>query len=118
MKSLLRASLAAVFCVCVAGCAAPRGSSGTSISADNARNAIVIGRSTKAEVIAALGKTTVVSFDSGFEVWIYLIAQPPGRNEFVVLFSPTGVVAKTRIRFAPPLSTNGAVRPLALPPPT
>lgn len=102
MKSLLHASLAAVFCVCVAGCAAPRGSSGTSISAENARNAIVIGRSTKAEVIAALGKTTVVSFDSGFEVWVYHITggiQP--KTEFVVLFSPSGVVAKTRTRPAP-----------------
>jgi hypothetical protein len=88
---------------------------------------IHIGKSTRAEVIAAFGKTTIVGFDSGFEVWVYqilgeritgersaksswlervLYAGPKkgtrGNTEFVVLFSPSGVVAKTRIRPAPP----------------
>jgi hypothetical protein len=88
---------------------------------------IHIGKSTRAEVIAALGKATIVSFDSGFEVWVYqilggritgetsvrsswlervLYAGPKkgarGNAEFVVLFAPSGLVAKTRIRPAPP----------------
>ena len=36
-----------------------------------ARDTINIGRSTKAEVAAALGKATVIPFDSGYEVWVY-----------------------------------------------
>ncbi len=139
MKPRLHASLAFAFCTCVAGCAAPGTSpitTGTAaantISAHNARNAITIGKSTKAEVIAALGKTTVVSFDSGFEVWVYQITGAGvsaeiapranwlerilqagsekelsrGRTEFVVLFAPSGIVAKTRIRLAPALHSQ------------
>jgi hypothetical protein len=84
------------FCIGAAGCAAP-GSSFTTISARDARSAITIGRSTKADVLAALGKTAVVSFDSGFEVWVYQFS----KNEYVILFAPSGIVAKTRIRPAP-----------------
>lgn len=134
MKPRLRAGLAFAFCACVAGCAVPGASplttgaaAANTISVHSARDAITIGRSTKAEVIAALGKTTVVSFDSGFEVWVYQItvegvigATAPksnwfqrmlqvgsekeltrGRNEFVVLFAPSGIVSKTRTRLAP-----------------
>lgn len=101
--------------------------SGTrTVSARDLRHAIAIGRSTKADLIAALGKTTVISFDSGFEVWVYQYtgdgvsaetaanANPvesneragsekgaPARTEFVVLFAPSGLVTKTRIRPAP-----------------
>jgi type IV pilus biogenesis protein CpaD/CtpE len=102
MKTPRHAALACALCACLAGCAAP-GASFTAIPAQSARDAITIGKSTRADVIAALGKTTVVRFDSGFEVWVYQFkGDSPGINEFVVLFSPSGVVAKTRIRPAPP----------------
>jgi hypothetical protein len=134
MKSRFRAALVFASWACVAGCAVPATSPATSgtaasniITARNAGDAITIGKSTKADVIAALGKTTVVSFDSGFEVWVYRIlgervvgetaAKPSwlerilhagsekeishGKTEFVILFAPSGVVAKTRIRPAP-----------------
>jgi len=132
MKTLFHAGVVYAFCACVAGCAVPGASSVTTatatpvntISAYNAKDAITIGKSTKADVIAALGKTTVISFDSGFEVWVYQIkgATPAklswweriehagsekgtlGKTEFVVLFAPSGVVTKTRIRPAPPPS--------------
>ena len=136
MKPLFHAGVVYAFCACVAGCAAPGASpvttataAASTISADNARDAITIGKSTKADVLAALGKTTVVSFDSGFEVWVYQIIGERvtgetaaraswverilhagsdkgtrGKTEFVVLFGPSGVVAKTRIRPAPPPS--------------
>lgn len=75
-------------------------------------------------MIAALGKTTVINFDSGFEVWVYRIkGRTPatvsqveriehagsekgtlGKTEFVVLFAPSGLVTKTRIRPPPPPS--------------
>lgn len=131
MKTLVHAGFACAVCACVAGCAISTASPDTatstapiraSVSAHSARDAITIGKSTKADVLAALGKTQVIGFDSGFEVWVYRYlgdapakaspmeriehaASPkgaPGKAEFVVLFAPSGVVAKTRIRPAPP----------------
>ena len=64
------------------------------------------GKSTKADVIAALGKTTAITFDSGYEIWVYHIRDGARRDdrpaEFVVLFDPSGTVTKTRTRPAPP----------------
>ena len=65
---------------------------------------VVPGQSTRSDVADALGPATVVTFDSGFEVWAYR-THPPGdasaTNELVILFGPTGTVRKTRLR-APP----------------
>ncbi len=92
------------------------------IPAKDAMHAITIGKSTKVDVLEALGNTPVISFDSGFEVWVYRYAGDTpakagtverseragsgnatlGLSEFVVLFAPSGVVTKTRIRPAPP----------------
>jgi hypothetical protein len=130
MTTLFRASVVFAFCAGFSGCAGPGASSVTTgsatpaniLSADDARNAVTIGKSTKSDVIAALGKTMVISFDSGFEVWVYKVkddaaAKAGSREriglarseqgnldtmEFVVLFEPSGVVTKTRIRAAPP----------------
>jgi hypothetical protein len=134
MKPRFRAGIAIAFCACIAACATPgvppvatgAVAAGT-VTGRNARDAVTIGKSTKADVIAAFGKTTVVSFDSGFEVWVYRITgegitdasaaragwlermlrlgaetgMARGKAEFVVLFAPSGIVAKTRIRPAP-----------------
>lgn len=68
------------------------------------------GKSTKADVLAALGKTTTINFDSGYEIWVYHLKDDARRDggrrdagaaEYVVLFAPSGVVAKTRTRPAP-----------------
>jgi len=78
------------------------------------------GKSTRADVIAERGPAkTVVRFDTGFEVWLYRLPQeaPAGQTlaqriermisldaeqetteEFLVLFAPSGQVAKTRTR--------------------
>ena len=92
------------------------------IPADRVKDTIAIGRSTKADVIASLGETLVISFDTGYEVWVYRLANhtpaqaapeqriarivsekawPRTPAEFVILFGPSGLVAKTRIRPAP-----------------
>ena len=130
MRAVLRTLVALVLSACIAGCATPTASTVPSaavtplrtkvIPADRARDAIAIGRSTRADVTAALGETLAITFDSGFEVWVYRVAgdtsgkerdglrSARGRGEelrmgeFVVLFAPSGVVAKTRIRPAPP----------------
>ena len=71
-------------------------------SAQAAQDAVTIGKSTKADVRAALGEAIVVDFESGYEVWVYRERlrekMPPPATELVLLFEPSGVLARTRIR--------------------
>ena len=108
-NGLRLALIAIAFCVCVAGCATPPSTAGGIASARDAQAAVVTGKSTKAQVEAALGKALVVSFDSGYEVWVYrerpapagfsLFAPPPKEKaELVLLFEPAGVLKKSRVR--------------------
>lgn len=126
MSAPIRIGVAAVSAVCLAGCATPPSitpsavvtSSRTKVIAtERAKSAVAIGRSTRADVAAALGETLVISFDTGFEVWVYRLAGETRMHgvartgsdeatretgsEYVILFSPSGLVAKTRIRPAP-----------------
>ena len=86
------------------------------VAADRAKYAVVAGRSSKPEVLAALGESLVIRFDSGYEVWVYRLDKGSGKNariaslipsdsdanvEFVILFEPSGLVAKSRIRAGP-----------------
>lgn len=120
MKALIRTIVAHACALCVTGCvidgnpSAVVTSSRPSVLASNgASSAVIAGRSTKADVIAALGPTQTIQFDSGYEVWVYRLAVsetfgprfaasdkawPPAPAEFVILFGPSGVVAKTRMR--------------------
>ena len=105
----MRALLAA--CALLAGCAlvqpppkpadAPLGP-GEILSARTAENALRIGNSTKADVRAALGDATVVDFTGGYEVWVYRERRqeksPPPSAELVLLFEPSGILSKTRVR--------------------
>lgn len=74
------------------------------LSMPSAQALIVPGQSTRSDVAAALGPATVVTFDSGFEVWAYR-TRPPGAAsasaELVILFGPSGVVRKSRLRTGP-----------------
>jgi hypothetical protein len=67
------------------------------VAAQRVGDVVVIGKSTKADVVAALGETLVIRFDNAYEVWVYRLTEDR-RGEFVILFEPSGVVAKTRIR--------------------
>jgi hypothetical protein len=58
--------------------------------------------SAKGEVSAALGAGNAFAFESGWEVWVY---RWPGADrstraatELVILFDPSGVVRKVRVR--------------------
>ncbi len=72
------------------------------MSLQNATGAVVAGRGTREDVQAALGRATMVRFESGFEVWAYRGIAPggvaPGATEFIILFGPDGVVKKSRVR--------------------
>jgi len=101
----LRIAVALALAACIAGCAAPGSEVPSAIVttprakviAAERSNAVVTGRSTRADVLAALGETLVINFDTGYEVWVYRLARTRD-GEFVVLFTPSGVVAKTRVR--------------------
>jgi hypothetical protein len=98
-------------CLWLAGCAGPFGLPGMGsatapfrdpgMSMQAASEAVAIGQSTQQEVMAALGPATVVRFDSGYEVWVYRknpLRSEAANAEFVILFAPSGIVKKTRIR--------------------
>ncbi len=71
------------------------------MSMQSAHGTIVVGKTTQAEAMAALGPATEIRFDSGYAVWVYRAraAEPDAdRAEFVILFAPSGVVKKTRLR--------------------
>lgn len=84
-----------VLLLALCACAAPRVEPPETglAAAERARSAIAAGQ-TKSDVLAALGKAQVISFDSGYEVWVYRFA----KTEFIVLFSPAGLVTKQRLR--------------------
>ena len=67
-------------------------------SAKAASDALSIGKSTKAQVRAALGQAVVIDFDSGYEVWLYREKPPKQASELALLFAPSGTLAKARIR--------------------
>ena len=101
-----RASAILVLCACLVGCASTGGEQpprtpATTVPASS-RAAVTIGKSTKADVLAALGKTATIAFDSGYEVWVYRLREAADSQtataEFVLLFDPAGVLAKTRVR--------------------
>lgn len=72
-----------------------------SLTMPNAQTLVIPGQSRRPDVLAALGPATVVTFDSGFEVWAYrteATRASPARAELVILFEPSGVVRKTRLR--------------------
>lgn len=98
-------------CLWLAGCAGPfafPGAGGNThpfrdpaLTMQAASQAVVIGQSSRQDVLAALGTATVVRFDSGYEVWVYRnnpIRSEAANAEFVILFTPSGIVKKMRIR--------------------
>lgn len=83
----------------LAGCATAPAPLGTSVPADKLTVALVPGQTTRAQMLAALGPTRFVHFDTGYEVWLYQSPADGGRfAEFVVLIDPAGIVQKTRQR--------------------
>ena len=101
--------------VCLQGCAgvglldaspqrdaSARTPTGPSLTPQAAMERISLGKSTKADVASALGEPIAVPFDSGYEVWVYRWRgrdrTPRGATELVVLFAPSGVATKVRVR--------------------
>ncbi len=124
MKAWLATSLVALACLALGGCATSAiGPGPRPASPDAVMAAVTLGSSTKPDVAARLGPAQAkVIFDSGYEVWAYQFAAAgslmgninaffqqlqssaaaPGMTEVVILFAPSGVAAKIRIRLPPP----------------
>ena len=82
----------------LAGCAVtPPAPPGTVVPEARLAQAVRPGSTTKAMLLAELGATTSIRFDSGYEVWRYLTPGPAGAHgEFVIVLGADGVVAKAR----------------------
>jgi hypothetical protein len=76
--------------------------------ADQARvTAAIAPGATRASVQAALGPATAITFDSGYEVWLYQVARPGGQHaEQVLLFNRAGLLSRSRLREPTAASAN------------
>ncbi len=124
MTQRIAALLIVFACLALGGCAAPAMQQGAGPASPAAvMDAITLGTSSKADVQSRFGPAhAMVKFDSGYEVWAYQFAPatsvmanigalfqrlgdgtaPPGMNEVVILFAPSGVATKMRLRQMPP----------------
>ena len=106
-KTLIRAGLALAAFLWLSACGSLN-AGGTAppfrdptMSMQNAYDTVVVGKTSQAEAMAVLGPATDIQFDSGYAVWVYrakVKESDADRAEFVILFEPSGVVKKTRIR--------------------
>ena len=107
VRLLSTASLA----VALAGCATGSGTldegsagvlRGGALPPSQAQAQVLAGTSTREQVAAALGPANVIAFDSGWQVWVYRWLGPDrstqSATELVVLFDPSGVARKVRVR--------------------
>ena len=95
----MKLAISGALMLLLAGCATAPAPIGTAVPEAKLDAAIVPGQTTRAQMVAALGPTKFVHFDSGYEVWLYQSPAAGGRfAEFVVLVDPAGVVRKTRRR--------------------
>jgi hypothetical protein len=83
----------------LAGCATGNTEPGKIVAEDRFAQLVVPGRTTRAELLAAFGPTRTVSFDSGYESWLYEANAGAGRHtELVLLLDRAGIVQKMRRR--------------------
>ena len=108
------AALAVLVAVTLVGCAGFEAPAAppfrdSALSLLSAQALVIPGQSTRGGVANALGPATVITFDSGFEVWAYReksSSTSSASGELVILFAPSGIVTKTRVRPASALSTR------------
>lgn len=84
------------------GAGTPKTATGEPIGPEAALALVAVGKSTKADISTALGDAIIILFDSGYEVWVYRWSRPQKASrsapELVVLFRPSGVVERVRLR--------------------
>ena len=109
-------------CALLAGCTTVGNGRLVQLEAAQARALLVPGKTTQAEVRAALGQGTVVRFDSGRQTWHYVYRQGMAKGwddvpyvnliaehlagdekELVILFDPAGVVQRYSLQLNAPM---------------
>jgi hypothetical protein len=86
----------------LAGPEAARNPTGPAAAPQDAIDMVAVGTSTRTEIAARLGPAIVIPFDSGYEVWVYRWRGPDASSrsatELVLLFGPSGIATKARLR--------------------
>ena len=97
----------------VAGCAATGNGAVTTLTREDAAHAIVIGKSTRADIERTFGQANVTRFANGYELWLYqvgyaksvdaipyvnlVVSSADNTRELTILFDRAGVVRKYRL---------------------
>jgi hypothetical protein len=90
---------AALLILLTVGSCATRAPDGALVAPDRFDALVVPGHTTRAELLAAFGPTTSVTFPSGMQAWLYEADAGAGRHtELVLLLDRDGVVHKMRRR--------------------
>lgn len=110
-KPRWQANIALICCLWLTACGSPfalfrAGSTAAPfrdplMSMQAAQDAVVAGQTTQAQTRATLGPATEITFDSGYAAWVYRPRSGESQAstaELVILFAPSGVVKKTRLR--------------------
>ena len=103
----MKVLLAPLTCLLLVACATSAPPPGTQVDQQRLA-ALAAPGATRASVLAALGATRNIAFDSGYEVWLYQAPRAGGQfAEYVILFDRAGLVSKTRVREPlPPAQKN------------
>ena len=107
------ALITVVLAAALSGCAATGNGALARLTPERAAHAIVIGKSTKADISAAFGQASVTPYASGHEVWLYqlgygkivdslpyvnlVLSSADNPKELSILFDRGGVVRKYRL---------------------
>ena len=94
----------------LAGCAATGNGAVRTLTQQGAAQAIVIGKSGKADIEAAFGTASITKFANGYELWLYqvgyakavdsvpyvnlVVSSADNKRELSILFDRNGVVKK------------------------
>ena len=106
-RNPLRTGIALTACLALIACGSLAGGSTMSpfrdanLSMQSAQEIVAVGKTTQDEALSALGPATDIQFDNGYTIWVYRARSAQldaDKAEFVILFAPSGVVKKTRLR--------------------
>jgi len=97
----------------IVGCASTGNGAVKTLTQKNAAQSIVIGKSTKADIIRTFGAASISTFPNGYEIWLYqvgysktidsipymnlLVSSADNRKELSILFDKAGVVKKYQL---------------------
>ena len=111
---MIRAAAICALLLTLSACATTGNGKARSLTAQQAAQTFTIGKTSKADVSAALGDAHVTRFDNGYELWLYQVGVPrivdslpwlnlvmssaDNEREVSVLFDPAGVVKKYQVR--------------------